>query len=60
MGIILLITFFLWIGSFVVIIDYGTHTDEYGNDHTHPLLIFTWIFTSLSFVIIYLLTIGAL
>ena len=60
MGIIILVAFFLWIGSFAVIIDYGTHTDEYGNDHTHPLLILTWIFTSVSFVVIYLLTIGAL
>ena len=60
MGIIIFVAFLLWLGSFAIIIDYGTHTDEYGNDHTHPLLIFTWIFTSLSFVVIYLLTIGAL
>lgn len=60
MGIILLIIFLLWIFSYIVIIDYGTHTDEYGNDLTHPFLIFIWAFTCLSFVIIYLLTIGVI
>ena len=60
MGFLILVTFLLWISSFAVIIDYGTHTDEFGNDHTHPFLILIWIFISIFAVILYLLIIGAL
>ena len=60
MGILILVTFLLWISSFAVIIDYGTHTDEFGNDHTNSFLILIWIFISIFSIILCLLAIGAI